>query len=207
VLKRNSRKGSRVLQLAARFPVAQHVRSRQRSGKQNSPPTVRVTPEWRCSDASTNIVSPFCPRCPRTTAIDASPSPPRTTIDAGAPTRPTPCLPTLGAGCAAPQACAALDAVRVLATKQLSRTRDVPPRRSYPHVRRAPPPTASLPPHQSPPRWSVACAICRDYQRHRLSWWTLYSTATPRAITHATTKPLHAARDVLRDCDIASFVL
>ncbi|KAJ7804523.1 hypothetical protein B0H14DRAFT_3883394 [Mycena olivaceomarginata] len=40
------------------------------------------------------------------------------------------------------------------------------PRRSYLHVRHAAPPTAFLPP-QSPPRWSVACAIHRDYQRHR----------------------------------------
>ncbi|KAF8175036.1 hypothetical protein K438DRAFT_1979920 [Mycena galopus ATCC 62051] len=91
------------------------------------------------------------------------------------PTRPTPCLRTLGL---------------------LSRVRDVPLWRSYPHVHRAAPPTPSLPSRQSLPRWSVTCNIRRDYQRQRLSH--LYSTTTPRAISHATTNPLHAARDERR---------
>ncbi|KAJ7862755.1 hypothetical protein B0H14DRAFT_3610774 [Mycena olivaceomarginata] len=43
---------------------------------------------------------------------------------------------------------------------------------------------------------SVACAIRGDYQRHRLTQGTVYSTTTPRAISHATMNPLHAARNV-----------
>ncbi|KAF8194857.1 hypothetical protein K438DRAFT_1968797 [Mycena galopus ATCC 62051] len=77
-------------------------------------------------------------------------------------------------------------------------TPTVPLWRSYPHVHRAAPPTPFLPPRQSPPRWSVACAIRRHYHRHRLSQGTVYSTTAPRTISHATTTPLHAARDILR---------
>ncbi|KAJ7748230.1 hypothetical protein B0H14DRAFT_3167122 [Mycena olivaceomarginata] len=62
-----------------------------------------------------------------------------------------------------------------------SRTRDVPPRRNY---------------LQSPPRWSVTCAIRRDYQRRRLSQGTVYSTTTLRATGHATTNSLRAESDV-----------
>ncbi|KAJ6569828.1 hypothetical protein DFH09DRAFT_1313622 [Mycena vulgaris] len=93
------------------------------------------------------------------------------------------------------------EAIVVLPATSLSdeATRDVPPRRSYPHVRHVAPPTAFLPPRQSPPRWSVACVIRRDYQLRRLSQGTVYSTITPRAISHATMNPLHAARDVRRD--------
>ncbi|KAJ7795657.1 hypothetical protein B0H14DRAFT_3888104 [Mycena olivaceomarginata] len=66
-------------------------------------------------------------------------------------------------------ACAALDVVRLQIPKRLSsRTRDVPPRRNYLQVRRAAPPTAIPSPRQSPPRWSVTCAIRRDYQRRHL---------------------------------------
>ncbi|KAJ7724696.1 hypothetical protein B0H14DRAFT_3899976 [Mycena olivaceomarginata] len=89
-------------------------------------------------------------------------------------------------------ACAAFDAVRIYSTKKLpSRTRNVPLRRVTP---------TSAP----PPRRNVACAIRRDYQRHRLSLETVYSTTTLRVIAHATTNPLHAACDVLRDCDVTS---
>jgi hypothetical protein len=53
----------------------------------------------------------------------------------------------------------------------------------------------------------VARAICRDYQRHRLSQGIVYSTTALRVTAHATTNPLHAARDVLRDCDVTSCAL
>jgi hypothetical protein len=82
--------------------------------------------------------------------------------------------------------------------------RNVPLRRSYLYVRRAAPPTVFLSPRQPLPRWSVMCAIRRDYQRHRLSQETVYSTTAPHATSHATTNPLHGAHDVLRDCDVAS---
>ncbi|KAF8130026.1 hypothetical protein K438DRAFT_1999563 [Mycena galopus ATCC 62051] len=94
------------------------------------------------------------------------------------PTRLTSRLHTLGARRAA------LDAVRGRGA-----------RCSYPHVHRAAP-------HQSPPRWSVACAI-RDYHWHWLSQGTVYNPTTPREISHATTTPPHAARDVLVDPDAA----
>jgi hypothetical protein len=113
------------------------------------------------------------------------------TIDAGALQ-----TPHTGARRAAP-ACAALEAVRIYSTKKPSpRTRGPPSAASHPHVRRAAPPTAFL-----PSRWTVAYVIRRDYQRRWLSQGTVYSTTTPYPIPHATTNPLHAACDVLRDCD------
>jgi hypothetical protein len=89
--------------------------------------------------------------------------------------------------------CGARRRTRLKHQKLSPRTRGPPSAASYPHVRRAEPPTAFLPPRQPPPRRSVACAIRRHYQRHRLAQGTVYNTTTPRAISHATRNTLHAA--------------
>ncbi|KAJ7808364.1 hypothetical protein B0H13DRAFT_2385869 [Mycena leptocephala] len=81
------------------------------------------------------------------------------------------------------------------------------PRTIVAHPRRDSATRTSAVPHL-PPRFfrlirpRLAGAWRAPSASRRLSQGTVYSTTTPRAISHATTNPLHAARDVLRDYDV-----
>ncbi|KAF8173493.1 hypothetical protein K438DRAFT_133367 [Mycena galopus ATCC 62051] len=113
------------------------------------------------------------------------------------PTRPTPCLRTLGARRAAPPACARRRP-HLNHQEALVAHSHRPPRRNYLQVRRGAPATAGLAPRQSQPRWSMTRTIRRDNQGRQLAGDRLqhYHTArdSPRDSTPATRRTRCTAR-------------